>query len=125
MMTDEQKQILLNETRITSETGGQKGVKPARMDLIDPYFLWELSNVCGMGSAKYDDDNWRKGYPWKYSIGAMLRHIMQWLMGEEKDKESGLHHLAHAAWHCMALMVFSTDKKYEQYDTRNNPCDRT
>jgi hypothetical protein len=96
------------EERITSETGGQKGRKPERMDLIPPECLEELSKVYGFGASKYDDHNYLKGYAWSLSYGAMLRHINAFADGFYTDDESGLPHLAHAAWHCFTLMMFDT-----------------
>lgn len=94
------------EERVTSKTGGQKGRKPARMDLVPPGPLLELSKVYGFGATKYDDHNYIKGYPWSLSYGALLRHMMAWSSGEDVDPESGRLHLAHAAWHCFCLMLF-------------------
>lgn len=97
------------EERVTSETGGQKGRKPARMDLVPPGPLLELSKVYGFGATKYDDHNYIKGYDWSLSYGAMQRHLMAWSSGEDLDPESGRMHLAHAAWHCFCLMVFAQE----------------
>jgi hypothetical protein len=100
---------LNEEERVTSDTGGQKGRKPARMDLIPPGPLLELSKVYGFGATKYDDHNYIKGYDWSLSYGAMQRHLMAWSSGEDIDPESGRMHLAHAAWHCFCLMVFAQE----------------
>lgn len=94
------------EVRITSATGGQKGQKPERMDLIPPEFVEELARVYGGGAEKYDDWNWLKGYDWSLSYGALMRHLYRWLAGEDIDPESGRHHLAHVAWHCATLFTF-------------------
>jgi hypothetical protein len=94
------------EIRVTSDTGGEKGRKQERMDLIPPEPLWELARVYGFGATKYDDHNYLKGYDYSLSFGALLRHVTQWMNGEDNDPESGLHHLAHAAWHCFALMMY-------------------
>jgi hypothetical protein len=110
----------MSEVRRVSPTGGEKGVKSARFDLIASPFLWHLAEVCGFGAEKYDDDNWRKGYDWGLSYGAMQRHLNAFWMGEKLDPESGLPHLAHAAWHCMVLMVFSDDDAYAGYDNRHD-----
>lgn len=88
------------------KTGGMKGQKPARFDLIPSPFLWELALVYGKGAEKYDDDNWRKGYDWRLTYGALLRHLHLFWMGESIDPESGLHHLAHVAWHAATLFTF-------------------
>lgn len=113
-----QSHAFTTERRVTSSTGGQKGQKSARFDLIDSDFLWQLAEVCGMGAEKYDDENWRKGYPWGLSYGALQRHLHQFLQGEDVDAESGRSHLAHAAWHCMVLLAFSRDRQYASFDTR-------
>ena len=95
------------EIRITNEkTGGQKGIKEARFDLIPPDPMWELARVYGRGAAKYADRNWERGYSWGLSYGAMQRHIHAFWAGEYDDPESGLPHLAHAMWHCITLMQF-------------------
>jgi len=106
------------EVRQTSSTGGEKGQKLERHDLIVEPFLEQLALVCGMGAEKYDDDNWRKGYSWRLSYGALKRHLRLFWTGENFDDESGLHHLAHAAWHCMALYKYSTAPQYADFDDR-------
>jgi hypothetical protein len=40
----------------------------------------------------------------------MQRHIEAFRMGHSIDPDTGLHHLAHAAWHAFALMEFETNK---------------
>ena len=63
------------------------------------------------------DSNWTGGYPWSHSVDALYRHLLSWQQGNNLDDESGLPHLAHAAWHCLALLA------YQQHDagvdTRN------
>jgi hypothetical protein len=95
-----------DEVRIKSKTGGEKGRKDVRLDLVPPEPLWEVARVYGFGAMKYDDHNYLKGYAWSLSYAALLRHITQWANGESDDPESGLSHLAHAAWHCFALYMF-------------------
>lgn len=94
------------EVRVTSETGGQKGRKPQRTDLLPPEALLALSEVYGMGAEKYDDHNYLKGYDWSLSFGALLRHVLAAENGEWLDEESGLPHVMHAAWHCFTLFMF-------------------
>lgn len=96
-----------DEIRVTDpNTGGQKGQKPCRMELIPPDVLWRLGLVYGKGAQKYADDNWLKGYSWRLSIGALKRHLAQFEMGEYLDKDDGEPHLAHAMFHCATLMEF-------------------
>jgi len=77
-----------------------------RFDLLPPWSIDQIAQVYTYGTIKYDDDNWRKGMPWRKVIGPLLRHLFKWLRGERWDNESGLHHLSHCAWQCMALMEY-------------------
>ena len=78
-----------------------------RYDLIAPEALEELARVYTFGAAKYADENWRKGMRWRRIFGAIMRHSWAWMRGEDVDQESGLPHLAHAAWGCFTLLAYS------------------
>ncbi len=88
-----------------------KGVKhsdgKARFDLIPPLPLIEVAHVYSVGAEKYEDRNWEKGVPWCKYFAAMQRHMQAWLAGEDCDEESGLHHMAHAAWGCLTLIEYA------------------
>lgn len=108
-----------NETRTTSATGGQKGVKPERFSLIPKAPLDLLGRVYHFGESKYAPHNYRKGYEWSKSYDALQRHLSAWWEREDIDEESGLSHLGHAACHIFALIVFSSDRdRYGEYDDR-------
>lgn len=95
------------EVRYTDPgTGGQKGKKLAQLGAVDPNALMEVAKVAGFGAEKYDRYNFLKGYPWSLSYDAMQRHLHAYWSGQVRDPESGLPHLAHAAWHCLALLAF-------------------
>lgn len=97
----------LKEVRVTDpETGGQKGQKLAQLGALDPLALMEVAEVAGFGGQKYERYNFAKGYKWSLSYDALQRHLHLFWAGENRDKESGLFHLAHAAWHCLALLTF-------------------
>ncbi|WP_099021223.1 dATP/dGTP diphosphohydrolase domain-containing protein [Mycolicibacterium palauense] len=104
------------EVRTVSESGGEKGSKLARFDLIPPTVLWELAEHYGRGAEKYEDDNWRRGYDWKYSYAAVQRHLNAFWAGEDIDPETGSKHVVSAAWHCFALAWFMVNKP--EYDSR-------
>jgi dATP/dGTP diphosphohydrolase, N-terminal/Domain of unknown function (DUF4406) len=107
------------EIRITDpDTGGQKGQKQARFDLIPATPLWLIAEHYGKGAEKYDDRNWERGYAWSLAYGAMQRHLNAWWSGEDLDPETGSNHLTAAAWHCLALLEF-TDTHPEKDD---RPC---
>lgn len=73
------------ETRTTSSTGGQKGVKLARFDLIPAGPLRELAEHYGRGARKYASHQWRQGYEWSKSIAALGRHFNDFQAGKDYD----------------------------------------
>jgi hypothetical protein len=100
-----------SETRITDAyTGGQKGTKLARYDLIPVAPLEEVAKLYGSGALKYEDRNWEKGYAWSLSYSALGRHANAFWDGESIDigtpEEPGTlrHHLAAVVFHAFALM---------------------
>lgn len=111
-----------DEVRTTSSTGGQKGVKPARFDLIPADSLWELAEHYGKGAAKYPadggPDNWRRGYEWSKSFGAMMRHAVLALGGEDVDAETGSKHLTAVAWHALTLVHWMNSPAMQHFDDR-------
>lgn len=108
--TDEYKERLaaaIGEQRITDpETGGQKGRKLQRMDLLPYDTLMKISEHYGYGADKYDDRNWEKGYAWSLSFQALMRHLAAWWQGEECDEE-GKPHLSAVAFHALCLNTFA------------------
>ena len=97
----------MSETRITDiATGGEKGSKKARFDLIPPEAHWALAEVYGAGCKKYADRNWEKGYKWGLSVAALERHLNLWKQGESIDAETGCYHLMQVAWHAFALFTY-------------------
>ena len=102
----------LSEKRITDPTtGGQKGQKLCQIGAVDPLALVEVGKVAGFGGEKYERYNFAKGYKWSLNYDALQRHLMAFWSGEDIDPESKLPHLAHAAWHCLALLTFWLRKK--------------
>lgn len=106
----------MSEVRTTSRTGGQKGVKDARFDLIPVGALTQLAEHYGVGAKKYADNQWRKGYEWSKSYAALQRHANQFWGGEDFDDETGSHHMAAVAWHALALLTFFDE--FPQFDDR-------
>jgi hypothetical protein len=110
------------EVRVTDpETGGQKGSKLETLGFVDPLALLELARVAGFGAKKYAPFNYLRGFVWSLSYNALQRHILLFMSGEDRDSESGRLHMAHAAWHCLALLSFSirqlgTDDRPPQCD---------
>lgn len=81
--------------------------------------LAEVARVYAYGADKYDRDNWRRGYAWSLSYDALQRHVNAFWGGQDFDEESGIHHLAHAAFHIFTLMTYGGDlERYAEYDDR-------
>jgi hypothetical protein len=78
----------------------------ARWDLLPIGALSELVNVFTYGAKKYAPNNWRKGLKFSDTMAALDRHWAAWKTGEDRDSESGCHHLAHVAWNAFALLEF-------------------
>jgi hypothetical protein len=112
-MTDQEERV------VDPKTGGTKGRKTCEIGALDPLGIIELGKVAGFGTRKYDRGNFMRGYDWSLSYDALQRHLHCFWSGEDLDlnekgetdtNHSGLHHLAHAAWHCLTLLAFSMRK---------------
>lgn len=89
-------------------TGGEKGRKPARFDLLPWDSLWEVAEHFGLGASKYADHNWARGYAWSLSLGALMRHVAAFAAGEDYDTDGDrpTPHMAAAAFHALVLLRF-------------------
>jgi dATP/dGTP diphosphohydrolase/uncharacterized protein DUF4406 len=95
-------------------TGGEKGSKPERFDLIPADVMEELARHYGRGCLKYEDNNWRKGYAWSLSIAALERHLSKFKqrIDVDHDPEVGdFPHLVAVIWHACALLWFQKNQK--------------
>jgi hypothetical protein len=82
---------------------------------MSPIFI----EVLTFGAKKYDAHNWRKGFKWSRVISALFRHIYAWVSGVDKDPETGLSHLAHAA--CCIMFLVEFEKTHKELDDRYKP----
>jgi hypothetical protein len=95
------------ENQLGKREAGRFSEGKIRYDLVAPFAMEQIAKVYTYGTIKYDDDNWWKGLSWKKNVlGCIFRHVWAWVRGEKWDPESGLHHLAHAAWNCMTLIEY-------------------
>ena len=78
-----------------------------RFDLIPFAALTEVVKVFTFGAYHYGDRNWEEGFSWSRCIGSIWRHFGQWCLGEDRDSESHLHHLAHVVANCLFLIQYS------------------
>lgn len=110
----------LGEVRVVDPTtGGEKGTKPQRFDLLPWDALDQVAAHYGVGAAKYADHNWRRGYAWSLSIAALSRHLSAFVQGEDFDRETGSPHMAAVAFHALALLTFM--REHPQLDDRYRP----
>ena len=95
-----------------------------RYDLVPADAFAKLVDVYTIGSVKYSDRNWEKGFPWMGCYASLMRHVQAWASGEDLDvgpngefgpypdhpeihmKWTGLPHMALATWNCMTLNAF-------------------
>lgn len=125
------------ELRTVSATGGEKGTKIERYDLVPVEPLRLLAKHYGIGAQKYAPDNWRKGYEWSKNISALMRHFEAWRAGQDFDvcpsnrdscqepfnddfktcfNHTGSPHLVAVVWHAFTLDEFS--RIHPEYDDR-------
>lgn len=111
-----------NPERHTSVHGGVKdNVNKPRLDLIPSLPLFKAGEVLAFGARKYKPHNWRLGLSWLETYGSLQRHLAAWLDGEDNDRESGYHHLAHAVCQMLFLAEFvfrgtGTDDRFVSLD---------
>lgn len=137
---------IAGEVRETNaKTGGEKGRKPARfaqlpwaelwalaelmgrrgpggeeprLDLVPWDVVFDLARLYGRGAKKYAARNWERGYAWSLSFEACMRHLLQFWLGEDVDRETGQPHLICALFHVAALRRFS--QRHPDLDDRGH-----
>lgn len=87
-------------------TGRKDDNGKLRFDLLPVRPLEQIASIYTYGANKYDDNNWRGGISWGRVFGASMRHLWAFWRGEDNDPESGLSHLAHAAFGCLTLLEY-------------------
>jgi hypothetical protein len=82
-----------------------------KLSLVPPEIQKGIAYVRDYGAAKYKNedgtpnhDNWKEVDPPERWLDACLRHLTAYAWGENRDPESGLSHLAHAACSLAYLM---------------------
>lgn len=81
--------------------GGKISMSLLTRGLAKP--LYATATVLTYGAAKYAPNNWQGVEPGRYE-DALDRHLTSWRAGEDKDPETGIHHLAHAACNVLFLL---------------------
>lgn len=86
------------------------------LNLLSTEALNQVAAVLKFGAIKYAEHNWRGGFKWSRPLAAAMRHITAFNDGEDKDPESGLSHLAHAA--CCIMFLLEFEKTHKELDDR-------
>lgn len=84
----------------------QAGKLKCPLHLLPPVALRETAHVLKLGADKYGVYNWREsaGVSATTYTAAILRHLLQFMDGEDADAESGRSHLAHIMATCCILL---------------------
>lgn len=87
-----------------------------RHSLLPKGSINSIIAVLEFGAKKYEANNWQKVDNAKERYyDAAMRHIDSWWNGEKHDKETGLHHLAHAATNLLFLKWFDDKEDNNTY----------
>lgn len=89
------------------------------LHLLSTEAMNQTAAVLKFGAQKYAEHNWRKGFAWSRPLAAAMRHITAFNAGEDRDPESGLSHLAHAA--CCIMFLLEFEKTHPELDDRYRP----
>ena len=128
-LTSEQKRALQERFQNTVEANKELQNKAIRFDagktdwsLVPWDSVEEIVKVLEFGKVKYAAWNWSSNGGFKYMrvFNSTMRHLLAWARGEDKDPESGLSHLSHAACNLLFIIYFVKHKdKYSSNDDRN------
>jgi hypothetical protein len=116
-VTKEQVEALTNTHKPVE--GFKYDANKLRFDLLPTGPLQQLAEVYTMGAAKYSSRQWENGMDWSRCYAAAQRHMIAFWSGQDLDEESGLPHLAHAAFNLLALLEYA--KTHPNLDDRVRP----
>jgi Domain of unknown function (DUF5664) len=81
------------------------GVKKPDLSVVPPAGVLHLASAMMDGAHKYGPFNWRgNAVLSRIYVAAAMRHLMQYLDGEDIDPTSGVHHLGHAMACCAIVL---------------------
>jgi hypothetical protein len=86
-------------------------LKPG-LSYIPKEAMWEAGKAFSFGASKYDKWNYKNGIEITRTVSAALRHIYQFMDGEDIDQESQALHLGNA----IAGLAMAIDTYYNHKD---------
>lgn len=106
--------------QVNSNTSGYRdNADKVRLELISPHALHALGLVLTAGTKKYPARNWEKGLSWSETVGSLLRHLTEFMAGNDYDDGpggTGLPHIylaqcnAHMLSHFFATSTGTDDR---------------
>lgn len=103
------------KTKIEHKSIRKNNGKP-KLGYLDPEFLKGMADILTLGEDKYEKYNFLKPTDWSTPYDSAMRHLLAFWGGEDDDRESGKHHLLHAATNLMFL--YYQINNYEDGDDR-------
>ena len=86
-----------------------------RYDLIPPHGITEVSKVLTEKLEKYNKNEWKYGLPWSEVLSSLKKHLNDFELGEDFDKNKLLN-MAHVAMN--ALIICDFYRSFPQGDDR-------
>lgn len=82
----------------------------------------EVVRVIQFGAKKYSPRGWEdKPLSYVETAASMTRHTVAWLRGQDRDPETGLHHMAHAACNALFLVAYALRGEKSKDDRQRAP----
>lgn len=94
-----------------SEASHKDDDKPGLQYILSMAGIVEVARVGDFGANKYSRWNYKHGMAWMRLAGSCSRHLTSWILGEDYDKESGYHHLAHMIYDGLMLLDYKITRK--------------
>lgn len=104
----------------TSSVGYRNDEGKAPWHLLPTDAMEEIVRVYQFGAKKYGERNYEKGMGFSRPFSSMMRHSWAWWRGEDRDPESGLNHMAHAAVNAMFLLTYALRADLKYFDDREH-----
>lgn len=90
-----------------SKTGSlrfNKGKLP--IELVPPKAIKAMAAVLEYGASKYSKRNWESGSNYSVPYASLMRHLLAFWEGEDRDPDSGLPHTYHILMNAAMLVEY-------------------